>query len=130
MILLRTDMTLPLFFLIIASVMLSALAQITLKHGMSTDAVQAALSVGGGRALWVVGTNLYVLGGLSLYGFGAILWLGVLAKVDVSLAYPFVAFGFILTMCFAILISGETVSGLRIAGTILIAAGAMLVARS
>ena len=123
-------MNIYVLLLILASIALSALAQITLKSGMSQPFIQHALTSGGLPMVWAVATNLHVIGGLALYGLGAILWLGVLAKVDVSLAYPFVAFGFILTMILAVLLLGESVSYVRLIGTLLITVGAILISRT
>jgi drug/metabolite transporter (DMT)-like permease len=73
--------------------------------------------------------NKYVLGGFLLYGMGAVIWLGVLSKWDVSKAYPLVGLGFALTVVVG-LIAGEHVSPLRAGGVALICAGVFLVARS
>jgi len=54
----------------------------------------------------------------------------VLARAPLSLAYPFVGLGFIFTMLAGALVLGEQVTPVRIAGTLLIAAGCVLVARS
>lgn len=115
---------------IVASVTLSSLAQIMLKHGMSTSLVQTALQQSWPTAAYAVLTNMFIIGGLALYALGAMVWLAVLARIDVSMAYPFVALGFLLTMILAILTLGEAVSATRMLGTVLIAAGALLVARS
>lgn len=117
--------------LMLASVLLSALAQIVLKAGMSSRGVQTALATASRfETAWVVGTNPYVIGGLAMYGLGAALWLLVLARLDVSLAYPFVALGFVVTMAFGIIFLGEAVSGLRVAGTLMVAVGVFLIASS
>ena len=118
------------FVFIVVSVTLSSLAQIMLKHGMSTPLVQTALQQAWPTAAYAVLTNMFIIGGLALYALGAIVWLAVLARIDVSMAYPFVALGFLLTMILAILTLGEAVSATRMLGTVLIAAGALLVARS
>ncbi len=121
-------MTLRLFLLILTSVGLSALAQLALKIGTSNAAPARSAGIGGeiGGLL----QSPMVLVGLVLYGFGALLWLFVLGRAPLSLAYPFVGIGFILTMLAGTLYLGESVSAARIAGTLLIALGCVLVARS
>ncbi|KIF83715.1 DMT family transporter [Noviherbaspirillum autotrophicum] len=123
-------MTPSILVLVLVSVSMSSAAQIFLKYGMASPSMQSALQQGGIAICMAVLTNLHILGGLTLYALGAVVWLGVLARIDVSIAYPFVALGFILTMILAALTLGETIGTLRIAGTILIAAGAVLVTRS
>ncbi|HHZ88700.1 MAG TPA: small multi-drug resistant family protein [Chromatiaceae bacterium] len=125
-------MTISVFILILVSVAISALAQISLKAGMSAEAIQLALDSDTDRldTITTIASNPYVLGGLGLYGFGAILWLLVLARIDVSMAYPFVGLGFILTMVFASLFLNEQLTLVRIAGTMLVVSGVFLVAKS
>lgn len=121
-------MTAKLFLLIIASVGLSALAQLALKSGTGTARAPHVVGVGG--EAMALAQNPLIWSGLFLYGLGAILWLFVLGRVPLSVAYPFVGMGFILTMAAGFLILGEEISVARIGGTLLIAAGCILVARS
>lgn len=117
--------------LILASVSLSAIAQLVLKLGMSGGRVQRVLA---GNSLldslMTVASDGRVLFGLFLYGIGAILWLWVLARTDLSFAYPFVGLGFILTMLFGFAFLGEPMGLARVSGTLLIVAGVVLVSRS
>jgi multidrug transporter EmrE-like cation transporter len=121
-------MTSHLFSLILASVGLSAVAQMFLKMGVT--AVRAAEAGGVGATLLAYAGSPYVILGLGLYGFGAILWLFVLARLPLTAAYPFVGLGFLATMAIGVLALNEAVTPGRIAGTVLIAAGCVLVARS
>jgi len=116
--------------LIFISVALSAFAQIALKHGMSSAQAQRAVASSEVSGLAAIATNPYIVLGFALYGLGAILWLGVLAKIDVGQAYPFVGLGFVLTMGFGILFLGEAFSLMRAAGTLLVIGGVVLVAHS
>lgn len=121
-------MTLRLFLLILASVSLSAIAQLALKMGTVSAASARAAGIGGEMAGLV--RSPMVLVGLGLYGVGALLWLFVLGRAPLSLAYPFVGMGFILTMLAGALCLDESLNAARIGGTLLIAAGCVLVARS
>jgi multidrug transporter EmrE-like cation transporter len=124
-------MTAKVFFLIITCVTLSALSQMVMKMGMSSPQIQAALANGFKlETVWDVATNLYVFLGLSMYVMGAGLWLLVLSKVDVSMAYPFVGIGFIMTMLLGWFFLQESVGLVRLSGTMLIAVGVVLISRS
>jgi multidrug transporter EmrE-like cation transporter len=117
--------------LILVSVTISALAQILLKAGMSAPAVQRGLAIGPSPGtVAAVFFHPAILGGLCLYFLSALVWLLVLARVQVSLAYPFVALGFVLTAVLGRMVFGEALSPIRIAGTLLICAGVVLLARS
>ena len=92
--------------------------------------MQAALQQGGLHAAWGVARSGFVIAGLAMYGLGALLWLLVLARIDVSAAYPFVGLGFVMTMMLGWLLLGESLQPTRVAGTLLIALGVVLVART
>jgi multidrug transporter EmrE-like cation transporter len=72
----------------------------------------------------------WVLLGLTLYGIGAVAWIAVLARLDLSLAYPLLALNFVLITLSSRLILGETVPTMRWLGMLVICAGIVLVARS
>jgi multidrug transporter EmrE-like cation transporter len=77
-----------------------------------------------------IATQPLVVCRLLLYGAGAVAWLFVLARFDVSQAYPFVGLGFILTMALGAIILGEPFTARRLVGTLLLAGGVLLVAES
>jgi len=114
----------------ITSIALSVAAQFSLKAGMSGEGVRAALGQSYSlRTLFDVLTDRYVLGGFLLYGLGAVVWLGVLSKWDVSKAYPLVGLGFVFTVAIGFLV-GEQITIPRVIGVVLICAGVFLVGRS
>lgn len=114
----------------IISIALSVAAQFSLKAGMSERGVKAALAQPYSlKTLFDVLTDKYVLVGFMLYGLGAVVWLGVLSKWDVSKAYPLVGLGFVFTVAIGFLV-GEQVTIPRVIGVALICAGVFLVGRS
>jgi multidrug transporter EmrE-like cation transporter len=121
----------PLLALIIFSVSLSAIAQIVLKTGMTSSAVANVMKLGSPFEVAVqIAISPWVVGGLGLYFLGALVWLFVLARVEVSVAYPFVGLGFILTMIMGKFVMGDDITVTRMVGTLLVAAGVVLIARS
>jgi drug/metabolite transporter (DMT)-like permease len=116
--------------LILATVTASACAQLALKLGMKSQPVAMAVSAGGRDLFLAVASSPLVWAGLTIYGVSIAVWLWILSKVDLSLAYPFVGVSFIVVMLFGVFLLHETVTPLRMLGTVLIAAGCMLVARS
>ena len=123
-------MNLHLMVLILSSILLSSVAQIVLKTGMSNAQVLSAIqSANTFNIIKIIATNFFVIGGLGLYFASAAVWLLVLAKVDVSFAYPFVGLGFIVTMILAFFINGEVISVSKIIGTVCIAIGIAIIAR-
>jgi len=120
--------TLTLSFILI-SVLLSVVAQILLKNGMSNSSVQAALNSDALTAGITIFTNISVVAGIAAYVSSAGIWLLVLSKIDVSKAYPFVGIGFIGTMMFAYWFLNEPLTVTKVAGTLLVLAGVLLISR-
>lgn len=124
-------MSVRIFLLILLSVTISALAQVALKRGVSAVAVQAALDRGALlEKLLVVATSPMIALGIALYGLGAVVWILVLARIDVSQAYPFVGLGFIITLAFGVFVLGESVTMTRLIGVGLVAAGIIFISQS
>ena len=115
--------------LILASVACSSVAQLLLKLGMVNAAYARASEARDWAGMAAAALlNPLVIGGLSLYFAGALVWLMVLAKADLSYAYPFVGLGFILSLALGFFVLQEPVTLQRLAGTVLIALGVVLVA--
>ncbi len=114
----------------IVSILLSVAAQFALKAGVTSEAVRRALALPlSMRTIFCIATNTNVLIGFSLYGMGAVVWLAVLAKWDVSKAYPLVGLGFVLTAAIGFLM-GEQLNGYRVGGITFIGLGIVLLGYS
>jgi len=122
--------TMQTFVIALCSIMLSVSAQFLLKRGMSGEvAQQQMMQPLSFRSIILVLTDWFVLGGFVLYGVGAVVWLWVLSKWDVSKAYPLVGIGFLLTLLIGML-QGEQITFLRIAGTVAISLGIWMLSQS
>lgn len=113
--------------LVLASVTVFSVAQIALKLGVSSDPGEGARALLGRLALLATPG---VLIGLMLYGAGTMLWLVVLARLEISQAYPFVGLGFALTTLAGWWLFGDQLGVQRLGGISLIVIGIALVARS
>ncbi|MGV8996770.1 MAG: EamA family transporter [Parvibaculaceae bacterium] len=119
--------SLPLIF---TGVFLNAIAQLALKAGMRqighfefTPAVLWHMA-------WRIGTNPYVLGGLTCYVVSVVFWLLALSRVDVGFAYPMLSVGYILAAVAAYYMFGEPLTTIRIAGIAVIMVGVFMIART
>lgn len=117
-------------FLILISVLLAATAQVCFKYGMSRTDMQQAVGGGAVEVLMAMIGSPAIIAGFTAYGLSTLLWLGALAKVDLSFAYPFVALGIVITTFAGAWLFSEPVTPLRLAGTALICTGVVLVAAS
>ncbi|HEY4077859.1 MAG TPA: EamA family transporter [Rhizomicrobium sp.] len=124
-------MSAPVFLLILLSVSLSGFAQVSFKLGVSSAATQAAMASGSiPSVLLAFAQSPAVIAGLAMYGVGTLIWLNVLSRMDLSQAYPFVGLSFLLTALLGYFLFHEPFHPGRIAGTALVIAGVVLVARS
>jgi drug/metabolite transporter (DMT)-like permease len=112
--------------LILLSVCLAAVAQLTLKHGMNqvTDGGTESLSAG---SVKTIVTNVAVIGGLAIFGLSAMVWLVVLSRASLSFAYPFAALTYVLILLADRFILHEHIPVLRWAGVFCIITGIVLV---
>jgi len=116
--------------LAILSIVLSVTAQFSLKAGMSGAGVKVILTQPKSfMTIIYILLDKYVVGGFLLYGLGAVVWLGVLSKWEVSKAYPLVGLGFVFSVVVGYLL-GEQVTILRVIGVMMICVGVFLVGRS
>jgi multidrug transporter EmrE-like cation transporter len=117
------------WWLILLSVTSGVAGQTAIKLGVSQpgapDAAGGLLSL-----IWLIVRSPWVLLGLLLYALGALAWIAVLARLDLSIAYPFLALNFVLVTLSSRVFLGETVPALRWLGILVICAGIFLVARS
>lgn len=76
-------------------------------------------------------SNPVVFLGVIFAGMGAFIWLIVLSRIDLSVALPILGgLGYLLLPLISVLLLGEHVTVLRLAGTILIVMGVIIVSRS
>lgn len=117
--------------MILVSVLLGAGGQICLKLGASSPGFAGTLGSGNflALALRIISTPGIVIG-LVLYGISTLMWLGILARAELSFAYPFISIGFVVTTLFGWWVLDESVTIYRLLGVCLIILGVVLVARS
>jgi len=121
-----------LIVLILISVTLAAVAQLTLKAGMNhvNDALAPETFSFNGPSVRALVQQPFVWGGLALFGISAVVWLVVLSRASLSFAYPFASITYILILLFDHFVLDEAVPPLRWAGVAAIALGIFLVSRT
>ena len=116
--------------LILVSVTLAAVAQVTLKAGMNhvTDASGGQLALNG-DSLKQIASQIWVWAGLAIFAVSAVLWLFALSRANLSFAYPFAALGYVIIVIASILFLDEHVQPLTWVGVALIIGGILLIAQ-
>lgn len=74
-------------------------------------------------------SNPFILLGLFCYGISVIIWIGVLSRVDVSVAYPMLSLGYVFNAIMAHYLFNETLSLTQISGILIILLGVYLLAK-
>ena len=124
-------MNLTTFAFIISGVLLNACAQILLKAG--TNALGGAIHLTMStwfQTLVKVFTQLPIVGGLACYGLSLIVWIVGLSRTDVTIAYPMLSLGYVVSAFGAWMFLGEAVSPQRLAAIGVIIVGVVLLART
>jgi multidrug transporter EmrE-like cation transporter len=122
-------MTVTLTYILI-SVLLGATGQLLLKHGMSTIGEVTLSPAAILPLLWRMGTNLFVMGGLTLYALDLVFWLAALSRAELSYAYPFVGLSYVVLLLASWHFFDEQISPLRLTGTLVVGLGIILISRS
>jgi multidrug transporter EmrE-like cation transporter len=117
-------------FLILFGVLLNSFAQILLKLGMQkighfdmtmSNVVPIGLQVA---------TSLPIIGGIACYVVSILVWLIVLSRVEVSVAYPMVSLGYIVAALAGYYWLGEALGPMRVGGIVVIMIGVWMVAKT
>jgi drug/metabolite transporter (DMT)-like permease len=116
--------------LILIDVLLNVAGQLSLKFGMSKIGNFALSAESLPPVFLKAAFNPYVILGLLCYGMGFMVWLIVLAKAEVSYAYPMISLGYVLTALLAWQLFGEHVTLTRMAGIFVTCLGVFIIARS
>ncbi|MEP6702165.1 MAG: SMR family transporter [Betaproteobacteria bacterium] len=117
------------FGLILTGVLLNAAAQIFLKAGTNTLGVVSFSSSDWFAQAWRVGTNPHIIGGLFCYAFSLVVWIMALSRVPVSIAYPMLSIGYVVSAVAAYFLFGELLGASRWLGIGFIIVGVFLVSR-
>jgi drug/metabolite transporter (DMT)-like permease len=56
-------------------------------------------------------------------------WMAAMTRFDLNYAYPFMSLAFVVVMGFSVLFLGEQLSAQRVAGTLLVVAGLVVITR-
>lgn len=116
------------WWLIALSISTGVAGQTAIKLGVTNPAARADTGVWG--LLELIFRSPWVLGGLALYGIGAVAWIAVLSRLDLSLAYPLLALNFVLITVSSRFFLGESIPSMRWLGILVICVGIVIVARS
>ena len=124
-------MNLSTFAFILTGVLLNAAAQLLLKAG--TNAIGGAIHLTAGN-WFATGVKVVsqppILAGLACYAVSLVMWIIGLSRTDVTIAYPMLSLGYVVSALGAWMFLGEIVSAQRLLAIGVIMVGVALLART
>ena len=112
-------MTWTYFLLILVNTLLLVTGQFLWKYGLEQRDIQFSSIQSILRML----LSPYILAGLTLYGVATILWLFILTKVQLSVAYPFQSLAYLFAIIGAYFFFGESITLMKVLGVLIIIIG-------
>ena len=117
------------------SIFMGVFAQILMKYGMINLKKIAGyhkhiVFINIIKILFIIFTDKFVAAGIFLYLISMFFWIKVLSKIDLSVAYPFVSIGIIITVILAALTLGESVPLMRWLGIFITLCGVYVIVSS
>ncbi|MBU9673421.1 EamA family transporter [Planococcus sp. CP5-4] len=107
------------YLLILLNTMILVSGQFLWKFGM-TGKDDSFSSVG---AIIKLMLSPYIVTGLTMYGFATVLWLFILTRVPLSVAYPIQSLAYVFAVFGAYFIFNEPLSMMKILGVLMIMIG-------
>jgi len=113
--------------IILCGILCASLGQVFWKIGMNAVGAVNEFTLPGIISMFL---NPLVILGLCMYGLSTIFWLVALSQRDLSYVYPFIALTFLIVLLVSKFILHENIGIYRIAGTLIIISGLILIVRS
>lgn len=123
-------MSLTAFSLLLTGVLLNAAAQLflkagTLRIGEFAFSAENIIPIG-----WKLATQPFIVAGVGCYVISLVVWILGLSRVPVSIAYPMLSIGYIVSAVAAWYLFGESLTAQKMVGIGFIVIGVYLVAKS
>lgn len=126
----KNHLTLNIFILIVMTDVMESVAQLFLKKGLNAVGM-ASLGFANVVEFFVKSSSTpFIWLGLAVHAANFFLWITVLSRIDLSVAFPVGSTSYIFVPILAMLFLGETINPVRWLGIILIIAGIHFVSQS
>jgi len=112
--------------LVFIAVILGACGQLLMKHGMS---IVGQISISSIPQILNALTNPFVFLGFAVYAISSILWLSVISKLPLSVAYPILSMGYVIVVFGSYFFFKEPLSTFKIIGVACIILGVTFIGR-
>ncbi|MHC0038511.1 EamA family transporter [Pseudoneobacillus sp. C159] len=111
------------FFLILLNTLVLVSGQFLWKFGL----MQKPDGFKGLSELWPIFFSPFIFSGIVIYGLATVLWLFILTRVPLSIAYPIQSLAYVFAVFGAYFIFQESLSVLKVTGVLFIMIGVSFV---
>lgn len=118
---------LPVLALLITASALTVTGEVLLKLGVNAVSAQVGAFSLEPRTLWVTFTDWRVILGFALVFGGALFWLGVISRVNLSFAYPLLALNYVLILIPSRYLLNETITPAKLIGALIVVVGVIVI---
>ena len=116
-------------FLIILTVVINTTGQFVIKSGVNKIGRISITDNFVGTIIKAL-TSWVIIGGFGLYFLSAVIWITILSRADLSLAFPILSLSYVITALIAPLVLNESFSVQRLIGTLVICLGVFIVSKT
>jgi drug/metabolite transporter (DMT)-like permease len=118
---------LPVYALLLTASALTVVGEVLLKLGVNAVSERVGAFSIDPRVLWATFTDWRVLLGFVLVFGGALFWLGVISRVNLSFAYPLLALNYVLILIPSRFLLGELITPSKIIGALIVVIGVVVI---
>lgn len=115
------------FSLLLTASTLTVIGEILLKLGVNAVSQRVGAFSLDPNVLWATFTEWRVILGFVLVFGGALFWLGVIARVNLSFAYPLLALNYVIILIPSRLLLNETITPTKIIGALIVVVGVIVI---
>lgn len=122
-----TTLMILVYSLLVVACVLTVAGEVLLKLGVARVGEQVGAFSLDPQVLWATFTEWRVILGFALVFGGALFWLGVISRVELSFAYPLLALNYLVLMIPARFLLNEEITPTRIIGAGIIVLGVIVI---
>jgi drug/metabolite transporter (DMT)-like permease len=115
------------FSLLLTASTLTVIGEILLKLGVNAVSQRVGAFSLDPHILWATFTEWRVILGFVLVFGGALFWLGVIARVNLSFAYPLLALNYVIILIPSRLLLNETITPTKVIGALIVVVGVIVI---
>ncbi|NWF80846.1 MAG: EamA family transporter [Chloroflexi bacterium] len=118
---------LPVLTLLLTASTLTVIGEVLLKLGVNAVSSRVGAFSLDLRVLWATFSDWRVILGFALVFGGALFWLGVISRVNLSFAYPLLALNYVIILIPSRFFLNETITPAKIIGAVIVVIGVIVI---